>query len=125
MRKANSWPGAKLLWLLSMALLGWAGGCASDAGSTAVVGDVGRLVIKRSFTLGGVALLLKIDGQQVTSITYNRGYDAPIAAGPHTIGLVQLPDTVTSRAEPIRLVVRKGKTYQLNATRVGHQVTLQ
>lgn len=70
-------------------------------------------------------MLVKIDGIQVAALSYNRRYEGAIAPGSHLLRLIQIPDTVSSRSETTHLVVRKGLTYHLTATRLGHEVMLR
>src|SRR5262245_119254 len=88
-------------------------------------GTAGRLIVTRSFALRGIPVILVIDGARVATITYNRDYNAPIAAGTRTL---RLEPAAGARSRPLRsktLVVQPGQTYRLTATRVGQTLVLQ
>ena len=85
----------------------------------------GELVITRSFSLAGLPVEIVIDGKRVTTLSFNRNYHAPIAAGWHRVLVRQVPETQRSRSPELRLLVQGGKTYELTATRIGPQVVLQ
>ncbi len=63
------------------------------------------LVVLRSATLGPTIVGLKIDGKDVTQITYNRSYDAPLAAGPHTLTVYPVVSMDGSKPTEIRVNV--------------------
>ena len=85
----------------------------------------GRLVIVRSATLGPTIVGLKIDGKDVTQITYNRSYDAPLAAGPHTLTVYPVVSMDGSKPTEIRVNVEPGKTYTFTAARKDIQLILK
>ena len=67
---------------------------------------------------------LKIDGKEAAQITYNRRYDAPLAAGSHTLTVYPV---VSRGAKPteIRVNVEPGRTYTFTAARQDIQLVLQ
>ena len=113
-------------WMIAAAILALITGCAvAPAPGPPLGAQTGQLIITRSFELGGLAIALLVDGKRVGTLTYNRGYAAPIAPGPHTLSVAQIPDRVRNRSNPIRIVVRGGETYRFTATRLGPRVVLR
>ena len=109
-----------LIALVAVAFMIPANASASTAGSAA-----GELVITRSFALAGLPVDLMIDGKRAATILFNRNYRAPIAAGWHTLKVLQVPVTQRSRSGEFHLQVEQGKTYRFTATRVGPEVLLR
>jgi hypothetical protein len=101
-----------------------AAGCATAPNPVAAA-DSGRLVITRSFALAGLPVALVVDGVRVATIDFHSSYDRPIAPGPHTINVLQIPSSERSLSEVIHLVVRRGQTYRFTATRVGPRIVLR
>ncbi len=99
-------------------------GCATAPAPVASA-DSGRLVITRSFALAGLPVALVIDGVRVATIDFNSSYNGPIAPGPHTINVIQIPTSERSRSDAIHLVVQRGQTYNFMATKVGPRVVLR
>ncbi|MGB8340513.1 MAG: hypothetical protein WCE51_02895 [Chthoniobacterales bacterium] len=100
-------------------------GCATQSGPKPVANtDAGRLVIKRNFSMGGLAAVLWDNGVKVATIAYNRTYDAPIAVGPHSLKLTRVPPGFSDVSVETRLVVQKGQTYTLVADMNGPQIRL-
>lgn len=100
--------------------------CASNSSHISTTGAAtGELVVGRSFALAGLPVALMIDGQQATTIPFNRKYRLALPAGWHTLGLRQIPVTARSGSVDVRLLVEAGKTYELTATKVGQNITLQ
>jgi hypothetical protein len=101
-------------------------GCATGpAMQPMTAANSGRLVITRSFDLAGLPVALIMDGKRIATLEFNRRYDAPIAPGPHTIGVQQIPESERTRSAPIQLVVQPGQTYRFTAMRAGPEVTLR
>jgi hypothetical protein len=85
----------------------------------------GRLVIVRSATLGPTIVGLKIDGKEAAQLTYNRSYDAPLAAGSHTLTVYPVVSLKGAKPTEIRVNVEPGKTYKFTAARKDIEVILQ
>ena len=85
----------------------------------------GRLVIMRSATLGPTIVGLKIDGKEAAQITYNRRYDAPLAAGAHTLTVYPVVSLRGAKPTEVRVNVEPGKTYTFTAARQDIQLVLQ
>ena len=84
-----------------------------------------RLVIVRSATLGPTIVGLKIDGKEAAQITYNRRYDAPLAAGSHTLTVYPVVSLKGAKPTETRVNVEPGKTYKFTAARQDIQLILQ
>jgi hypothetical protein len=76
----------------------------------------GRLIILRAPNIGPQIVGLDIDGVQTALITYNRRYDASLAAGPHVLTVFPLIGRWTVDTKARRLMVEPGKTYTFTAT---------
>ena len=85
----------------------------------------GQLIVTRSFNLAGFPVALLIDGRRVATLTFNRDYSAPIAPGPHTLNVQQIPYRGRTQGQPLRILVQNGQTYRFTAIRVGPTVVLQ
>ena len=85
----------------------------------------GRLVIVRAATLGPTIVGLKIDGKEAAQITYNRRYDAPLAAGSHILTVYPVVSLKGAKPTEIRVNVEPGKTYTFTAARQDIQLVLQ
>ena len=85
----------------------------------------GRLVIVRSASLGPTVVALKIDGVETAKITYNRRYDAPLAAGQHVLTVYPLPSREGARPTETKVNVQPGKTYTFTAARDDIQIVLK
>src|SRR4029453_10061773 len=85
----------------------------------------GRLVIVRSATLGPTIVGIKIDGKDAAQITYNRRYDAPLAAGSHILTVYPVVSLKGAKPTEIRVNVEPGKTYTFTAVRQDIQLVLQ
>jgi hypothetical protein len=70
-------------------------------------------------------VILVIDGARVGTITYNRDYNAPIAAGARTLRLEPAAGARSVRSRSKQLVVQPGQIYRLTATRVGQELVLR
>lgn len=77
--------------------------------------EAGRLIITRSSRLSQLVVGLSIDGKQVAKILYNNRYDAPLAAGPHTLTVVPIPNREQASPTSIQVNVQPGKTYTFTA----------
>jgi hypothetical protein len=76
----------------------------------------GRLIIVRSPNIGPQIVGLEIDGVQTARISYNRRYDAPLAAGAHVLTIYPVIGGGTSSMQERRLTVEPGKTYLFTAS---------
>lgn len=114
------------LWIVAVAGVILFSGCATAPNTPSTSGGTaGRLIVTRSFALRGVPVVLVIDGARVATITYNRDYNAPIAAGTRTVSLESAAGARSARSRPKQLVVQPGQIYRLTATRVGQQLVLK
>ncbi len=86
---------------------------------------MGRLIIKRAPNLGPTIVGLKIDGVQTDKITYNRSYNAPIAAGAHVLTVYPVVSLEGARPTDTHVNVEPGKTYTFTAARKDIQVVLR
>ena len=68
---------------------------------------------------------LKIDGKEAAQLTYNRSYDAPLAAGPHTLTVYPVVSLEGAKPTEIRVNVEPGKTYKFTAARKDIQLILK
>ena len=93
--------------------------------STQTNNATGRLVIRRSANLGPAVIGLKIDGTEVTRISFNRTYNEPIAAGPHTLTVYPVTSFEGAKPTDTRLTVEPGKTYTFTLMRQDIQVILK
>ena len=93
----------------------WATGKASFTPAKMTEGP-GRLIILRGPNIGPQIVGLDIDGVQAALISYNRRYDAPLAAGPHILTVFPLIGRWTVRTEGKKVNVEPGKTYTFTAT---------
>jgi hypothetical protein len=76
----------------------------------------GRLIVQRAANFGtGLAIQLSIDGKEVANIPRDRRYDAYVAAGPHVLTVLALPNTDVRRPTSTRLTIRSGPTYVFTA----------
>ena len=85
----------------------------------------GRLVIKRAANLGPTIVGLKIDGAQTDQISYNRTYNAPIAAGSHVLTVYPVVSREGAKPTETRVNVEAGKTYTFTAAREDIQIVLK
>ena len=85
----------------------------------------GRLVIVRGASLGPTVVALKIDGQKAADISYNRRYDAPLAAGPHTLTVSPVTSLEGAKPTERQINVEPGKTYTFTAARQDIQLVLK
>ncbi|HEX4667620.1 MAG TPA: hypothetical protein VH207_13570 [Chthoniobacterales bacterium] len=85
----------------------------------------GRLVIVRSARLGPTVVALNIDGVETAKITYNRRYDAPLAAGEHVLTVYPMPSLEGARPTETKVNVQPGKTYTFTAARDDIQIVLK
>ena len=75
----------------------------------------GRLIILRAANIGPQIVGLEIDGVQTALISYNRRYDASLAAGPHVLRVFPVIGRWTVSTQDRRLIVESGKTYTFTA----------
>jgi hypothetical protein len=103
--------------------------CTSAAGKGSPAAQnaqaAGRLVVVRSATLGRTIVGLKIDGKEAAKLSYNRSYDAPLAAGPHTLTVYPVVSRGGAKPTERRVNVEPGKTYRFTAARKDIQLVLQ
>ena len=86
---------------------------------------MGRLIIKRSAILGPTIVAVEIDGVKQANITYNRNYDAPIAAGPHVLRVYPTVSYEHPKPWDVHFTVEPGKTYTFLAKRKDVRVILE
>src|SRR4030095_1794814 len=75
----------------------------------------GRLVVVRS-ALGPTIVVLKIDGKEAAKLSYNRRYDAPLAAGPHTLTVYPVVSLEGAKPTETRVNVEPGKSCTFTAS---------
>jgi hypothetical protein len=80
----------------------------------------GRLVIVRSATLGPTVIGLRIDGVEMAKISYNRRYDAPLAAGQHTLTVYPVTSLEGAKPTETRVNVRPGKDLYVHGRAPGY-----
>lgn len=102
----------------------WAAGKAKPAPAQSAQAP-GRLVIVRSANLGPTIVVLKIDGKEAGKISYNRRYDAPLAAGPHTLTVYPVVSLEGAQPTERQINVEPGKTYNFTAARQDIQLVLK
>src|SRR5262245_41141947 len=102
----------------------WAAGKAKPAPAQNAQAP-GRLVIVRGASLGPTVVTLKIDGQKAADISYNRRYDAPLAAGPHTLTVYPAVSLEGAKPTERQINVEPGKTYTFTAARQDIQLVLK
>ena len=85
----------------------------------------GRLVIRRSATLGPTIVGLKIDGKEAAQLSYNRSYNAPLAAGSHILTVYPVVSLESAKPTEIRVNVEPGKTYKFTVARKDIELVLQ
>jgi hypothetical protein len=116
--------GRNLLLTFAAVAIAWvvfAGGNISAAGkpsfaSAKTTTAPGRLIILRAPNIGPQIVGLEIDGVQTALISYNRRYDASLAAGPHVLMVFPVIGRWTVSTKERRLIVEAGKTYTFTAT---------
>jgi hypothetical protein len=111
--------------LLAAAAFAVITGCATAPAPSPMVAKGGQLIVTRSFNLAGFPVALLIDGHRAATLTFNRDYSAPIAPGPHTLNVQQIPYRGRTQGQPLHIVVQNGQTYRFTAIRVGPTVVLQ
>ncbi len=87
--------------------------------------EAGRLIITRSSRLSQLVVGLSIDGKQVAKILYNNRYDAPLAAGLHTLTVVPIPNREQASPTSIQVNVQPGKTYTFTAALSDVRIVLK
>ena len=87
--------------------------------------EAGRLVIVRAANLGGAVVGISIDGKEVAKLNFNGRYDAPIAAGPHSLTAIPIPDREHAGPSERKVVVEPGKTLTFTAKREDVRVVLK
>ena len=93
--------------------------CLSSQAAQPGSADNGRLIVKRSRTVGNdVVLRLSIDGE-VHNITPNSLYDQPIPAGKHSLKLETVGNQSQSTSTSVE--VEPGHTYSFTAARGSDQ----
>ncbi len=111
-----------IAWAVSLAEIHAADQHATKPGKTE---GAGRLVILRGATLGPTIVGIKIDGKMAAQINYNRRYDAPLAAGPHTLTVFPVNSHQGARPTDKHVTVEAGKTYTFTAVRQDIQLVLR
>jgi len=87
--------------------------------------EAGHLVIVRAANLGVQVFGVSIDGKEVAKINFGGRYDAPLAAGAHTISTIPIPDSEHAGASERKLTVEPGKTYKFTAKREDVRIALK
>ena len=85
----------------------------------------GRLVIVRAVNLGPTIVGLKIDGKEAAQITYNRSYNASLAAGSHVLTVYPVVSLKGAKPTERRVDVESGKTYKFTVVRKDIELILQ
>ncbi len=85
----------------------------------------GRLVVVRAPTLGATIVGLKVDGVEVGQISYNRRYDAPLAAGTHVLSVFPVNSLEDAKPSERQVTVESGRTYTFTAKRQDIQLVLK
>ena len=109
-------------WFLSSPEVGSAAAKKSSSAPTQEMTAPGRLVVVRGATLGPTIVGLRVDGVKVAEISYNRRYDAPLAAGSHVVTVYAVNSQDLGKPTDIRVNVASGKTYTFTAVR--HDVNM-
>ncbi len=109
-------------------------GCALATGTLTAAGKkaapqaekgTGRLIIRRAPNLGPTVVGLKIDGVPTDKISYNRTYNAPIAAGSHVLTVYPVVSLEGAKPTDTHVNVEPGKTYTFTAARKDIQIILK
>src|SRR4051812_48854761 len=102
-------------------------GSTSKAKPTPKPKPTARLIVQRSPNFGtGLVVQLFIDGKKVANIPRDQHYGGLISAGRHTIAVLALPNTQSSRrATSVRLAATAGKVYIYTAGWVSDRLVLQ
>lgn len=87
--------------------------------------EAGRLVVIRAANLGVQVFGISIDGKQVYKSNFGGRYDAPLAAGPHTISTIPIPDSEHAGVSERKVTVEPGKTYTFTAKREDVRIVLK
>ena len=85
----------------------------------------GRLVVVGSASLGPTVVGLRVDGAKVGEISFNRRYDAPIAAGSHVITVYPVHSLQNARPRDRQISVESGRTYTFTAARQDVDLVLK
>ena len=112
-------------WFLSSPELGSAAEKKSSPAPMQEMKPAGRLVVVRGATLGPTIVGLRVDGAKVAEISYNRRYDAPLAAGSHVITVYAVNSQDMGKPTDIRVNVESGKTYTFTAVRQDVNLVLR
>lgn len=105
--------GAALICFLPEGML--AAGKASPAAKQEQTQAPGRLLIVRAANLGTVVVGLTIDGRETAKLNFGGSYDAPLAAGPHVVTVVPIPNREHGEPNQTRINVQPGQTYKFTA----------
>ncbi len=102
-----------------------AAGKASAAAKPEQAQQAGRLIIARSANLGSSVVGLSIDGKEAATVNFGGTYDAPLAAGPHTITVIPVPNLEHAQPNSIQVTVQPGQTYKFTAKRSDVSLVLK
>jgi len=80
-------------------------------------GENSNLMVWRAADFGyWISIGLYIDGQQVTSLGWNQGYQAQVRPGEHVLSLITSPSPYgKTRVSYHRVTMRPGETYKFTA----------
>jgi hypothetical protein len=80
-------------------------------------GETANLMVWRAADFGyWISLGLYIDGQQVTSLGWNQGYQATVRPGEHTLSVITSPSPYgKTRVSSHKVHMRPGETYKFTA----------
>ena len=102
-----------------------AAGKPSPAAKQQETQETGRLVIVRAANLGGAVVGLSIDGKETAKINFGGSYDAPLAAGPHVITVIPIPNRERGQPNQTRVTVQPGQTYKFTAVQSDVAIVLK
>jgi len=87
--------------------------------------EAGRLVVVRSANLGSTVVGLSIDGKETAKINFGGRYDAPLAAGPHVLTVIPIPNREQAQPNQTRVTVQPGQTYKFTAKQSDVAIVLK
>lgn len=89
------------------------------------IAEAGRLVVVRSANLGTTVVGLSIDGKETAKINFGGRYDAPLAAGPHVLTVIPIPNREQAQPNQTRVTVQPGQTYKFTAKQSDVAIVLK
>ena len=102
-----------------------AAGKISPATKQQKIAEAGRLVVVRSANLGTTVVGLSIDGKETAKINFGGRYDAPLAAGPHVLTVIPIPNREQAQPNQTRVTVQPGQTYKFTAKQSDVAIVLK